>query len=339
MRRRLILLLAGMLGLLSLWMFRQGTSALGKLSEAGEKVSVVCRRKVPSQDAWEILEETDPEETFWPVFWMECEGVQARCGLTGKSVSVCLICTAGNAELLFPGGNALDVGDAKGCLVDQDTARELFGSGAVIGQILDVEGEDYEIRGVLEGQKGTVVIQKTEETAFDTVTAAAGEKRQEEIRELLEGRYGIQGDLEEWGLLCGMAKLVLYLFPLAVLVTVLGQIMKSSREAAGRGEKLFWRICFWAGLLGGLCWTAVRVRIPSDMIPSTWSDFGFWENLWEEKIRALSFLLGMKIRMPELSYRNAFYRCVIFGFLSLLLYFPALICYTYRDRLPSGYEE
>lgn len=342
MKRYVFLLLTGVLGLFSFWIFRQGTSALGKLEGAGKNISAVCGAGVSSGEAREFLKETEEDsegEDLSPVFWKECEGARARSGLTGKSASIRLICAAGNTELLFPGGNVLAAGDTKGCLLDRETAGKLFGSGAVTGQVLTLEGENYEIRGILEGQSGTAVIQKTEDMEFDTVTVSAGGRRQEEVRELLEGRYGIQGILVEWNLLYGMAKLLLLLLPTSVLAAVLIRIRRNGREASGKGEKIFWSVCFWAGMLGGLCWTAVQIRLPSDMIPSTWSDFGFWANLWEEKAQAVSFLLEMKKRAPEIPYINAFYQCVISGFLSLLLYFPALICYTYFDRLQSGDEK
>lgn len=339
MRRQRPLLLAGVLGFLSLWLFRQGTAALGGLEKAGQKMSVVCGTEVSSEDAWEMLNRTEEDtdgESLAPVFWKECGGVWAYSGLTGKSASLRLIYAAGNAELLFPGGNMLAAGDTKGCLVDRDTARMLFGSASVQGQTLTLAGEDYEIRGIVEGQSGVALVQKRRDMDFDTVTVAAGGKRQEEIEELLEGRYGIQGTLEEWRLLYGMAKLALLLFPAAVLTAVLMWIRRYGREASGRGERIFWRLCFWLGLFGGLLWGAFQVRLPSDMVPSTWSDFAFWSNLWEEKTRAFFFLLEMKKRAPELSYTHAFYKCAIFGFASLILYFLSLICYTYYDRIQSA---
>jgi len=342
MRRHLPLLAAALLGACAFLSFRQGTLALGRLEKSGETVSVVCSEEVPAGEAWEILEqkgEDTGEEPLRMVFWQEQEEVRAESFLTGRSVFLRTICAAGDTELLFPEGNVLAAGDTEGCLVDEKTAGELFGSGGVIGQRLTLEGKEYELRGILGGQEGVAVIQKTEETAFDTVTVKSGGRRSGEVRELLKGRYGLWGTLEEWALLYGMAKVLLCLFPGAVLAAVLVRIRRNRRESCGRGERIFWSLCFWTGILCGLWAIFCQMPISSDMIPSTWSDFDFWVNLWDEKAQAAAFLSGMKKRVPEMAYIRAFYQCIISGFLSLLLYFPALICYTCGDRLPSGYEE
>lgn len=337
MRRRGLLAAACVLGLFSLYLFWQGTRTLAELEQAEKNVSVVCGTDIPAGDAWTLLEKSreDAEDgELCPVFWMERENVQIRSELLGKQADVRLVCAAGNTELLFHGGSALAAGDTEGCLIDRDTARELFGYGESAGQRLCLDGETYEIRGVVEDAEGVLVIQAAEDAdiGFDTVTVAAGEKRQEEIKELLEGRYNIQGTLEEWNLLYGMAKFVLLLLPMAAAAAVLAGIRRNIREAAGRGEKIFWKLCFWAGVLGSLCAAAMQINIPSDMVPSTWSDFSFWSNLWEEKRSAVSFLLEMKKRAPEICYMHAFYKSAGLGFCSLLLYFPSVLCYTvYRQ--------
>lgn len=342
MRRHLPLLAAALLGVCAFLAFRHGTLVLGRLEKSGETASVVCGSEVSAGEAWRILEqkgEDAGEEQLQMVFWKEQEDVEAESFLTGRSAHLRIICAAGDTELLFPEGNVLAAGDTEGCLVDEKTAGELFGFGSVIGQKLTLMGKEYEIRGILGGQNGVAVVQKTEETAFDTVTVKSGKRHPGEVRELLEGRYGIRGTLEEWELLYGMAMLLLCLFPGAVLAAVLVKIRRNRRESCGRGEKLFWSLCFWLGILGGLWGILRQLPLSSDMIPSTWSDFDFWVNLWEEKTAAAAFLSGMKKRVPEMVYIRAFYQCVIWGFLSLLLYFLALICYTYKDRLPSGYEQ
>lgn len=338
MRRHTLLAAACVLGLLSLYLFWQEACAIKELEYAGDTVSVVCRTDVPAQEAWELLrqpQEDSEEEVFCPVFWMERDEVQVSSKLLGNQADVRVICAAGNTELLFPGGSALASGDTEGCLIDRDTARALFGYGEAAGQILLLEDKEYEIRGTVEGHMGILVIQTAEnaDIGFDTVTVPAGGKQQEEIRELLEGRYGIQGTVVEWNLLYGLAKLVLLVFPMSVAAAVLISVRKNIREASGRGERIFWRLCFWAGVLGSLYCIAAQVHLPSDMIPSTWSDFDFWSNIWEEKRLAVSFLLEMKKRTPEIPYMNAFYKSVILGFLSLLLYFPALLCYTHNREL------
>lgn len=210
--------------------------------------------------------------------------------------------------------------DRKGCLISRDIVTELLGEGDCAGQILVLGNAEYEVRGVLEEAKGVMVVQEASETAaFDTLTMAAGGKRLEEQREILESRYGISGDLEEWGLLYGIARFVLLLFPVSAAAALLAYVRRNVREARGAGEKIFWKLCFWGGVLGTIWGVASQVQIPADMLPSTWSDFAFWSGLWEEKRQAVSFLLEMEKRVPEAAYMKAFYESLCFGGAALVL--------------------
>lgn len=313
--------LTGILCALCLFCFWRGIHTLGSLGKAAEKVSFVCRKQVPARDARELLKKMqEEEEPLCPVFWTEEGRADVEAKLSGRGTAVRLVRAAGNVELLFWGGNALSQEDRKGCLISRDIVTELLGEGDCAGQILVLGNAEYEVRGVLEEAKGVMVVQEASETAaFDTLTMAAGGKRLEEQREILESRYGISGDLEEWGLLYGIARFVLLLFPVSAAAALLAYVRRNVREARGAGEKIFWKVCFWSGILGTVWGVASQVQIPADMLPSTWSDFAFWSGLWEEKRQAVSFLLEMEKRVPEAAYMKAFYESLCFGGAALVL--------------------
>lgn len=319
--RRKYIFLTGLLCALCLFCFWKGIHALGELGKAAEKVSFVCSEQVPARDARELLKKMQEEaEPLCPVFWTEESRENVAAKLSGRRTEVCLVRAAGNAELLFWGGNALPQEDRKGCLISRDIVTELLGEGDCTGQILVLGNAEYEVRGILEEAKGVMVVQESSETAvFDTLTMAAGEKRPEEQKEILESRYGISGDLEEWGLLYGIAKFLLLLFPLSAAAALLIYLRKNAREAHDAGERIFWKLCFWGGVLGTVWGVVSQVQVPADMLPSTWSDFTFWTGLWEEKRQAVSYLLEMEKHMPEAGYMNAFYKSLCSGGAALVL--------------------
>ena len=174
--------LTGILCALCLFCFWRGIHTLGSLGKAAEKVSFVCREQVPARDARELLKKMqEEEEPLCPVFWTEEGRADVEAKLSGRGTAVRLVRAAGNVELLFWGGNALSQEDRKGCLISRDIVTELLGEGDCAGQILVLGNAEYEVRGVLEEAKGVMLVQEASETAaYDTLTMAPGEKRQEE---------------------------------------------------------------------------------------------------------------------------------------------------------------
>ena len=335
MRRRVCLGLFCMLGLISIYFFYRGVQSLEVLGKAGEKVSIVLENEIKASEAREILQkEKKQEEPLYPVFWTESGKQQIQSKTSQKSVSLKVVQTEGNTGLLIPGGNSLAADDREGCLIDEHSAAKLFGYGEAAGEILLYNNNRYTIRGVLKGLRSTMVIQApiTEDASIllDTVTAKNSSMRRDEIIQTLAGRYNIQGTPEEWNLLYGLTKGILLLLPLAAAVAVMGRIYANIGEAREKKEKIFWKICFYVSVAAVLLGMLGQISLPSDMVPSVWSDFDFWANLWDEKKEALSFLMDMAKRGPEIPYMNAFFKAASYGILSLTLYFLSIICYTQK---------
>lgn len=71
----------------------------------------------------------------------------------------------GDSTLLFPFGYPLEAGDLNGCLLGEDSARELFGGTEVIGEEIVYAGKTYEIRGILQ-ERDLLVIEGGEDAGF-----------------------------------------------------------------------------------------------------------------------------------------------------------------------------
>lgn len=311
--------------LVSILCFYRGGKAAGAVHRFCDMVTVRVENGISAELAAEILEKKEEEEALYPVFWSEETGVYIKGEASGREAEVSLLHVMGNAGILFPSGNCLGTEDEKGCLLDRETAEELFGFGNVIGQQILYGNRAYVIRGILEEEEHLMVIQtlETEEQVFLAVTVKDRQRQPGEIVRILEGKYGISGDTEEWALFYGMAKAALLLFPLAVSLWLLVWIYSRQKGAVRKGEKLFWRCCFDICLLGICVGAAMQIQIPQDMIPSTWSDFGFWSGLWKKKTEALSFLMEMKKASFQGSIQRAFFESVLMGIFSLLLFFLA----------------
>lgn len=84
---------------------------------------------------------------------------------------------------------------AKGCLIGERTAEELYGSRSARGNILCYEGREYTVQGVLREPGNLVVLQNDDENAgFGRLTIALeeGRSRGRTAEQFLAG-YGLDG--------------------------------------------------------------------------------------------------------------------------------------------------
>lgn len=329
----------------SLAFFQEGIRSAQALRTAEGTLSLICGEGITVAGAREFLQEdfqknpaesgeaggagedseAGQEEALYPVFWTERKDQRIANKELERACPVNVIYAAGNAELLCREGNLLSPGDTSGCLVDDETAKKLFGYGDPSGSTIVYEGREYEIRGVIRDRKEVLMIQVSQDTAddalqLDRITVHTGERRPDVLSETVKNRYGIAGNRMEWNLLFVIAWAILLMFPLAAAITFLGRVSETMRKAESRGEKIFWKLCFCAMLLCiGVC--AVRqIRIPQEIIPSTWSDFDFWASLWDEKKEALRLLVEAEKSGIEEQYFEAFFRSAACGGMALVSY-------------------
>lgn len=322
--------------LLSLHFFRAGIQYSQVLYSGEKALSLICSEGITVVGAEDFLREElqrdsegsegdGQEESLYPVFWKELKDQRIQNEELAGSVQVNVIYAVGNTELLCREGNLLSQGDTSGCLLDEETAEKLFGYGDPCGGRIVCGGREYEIRGVIKDQKEILIVQVSQSAVDDTlqldrITADADDKRQEVLLETVKNRYGISGTRLEWNLLYGISRGILLLLPLAAALTLICRVKRIIRKAGEKTEKLFWRLCLFAIVLCvGVC-VVKQIRIPAEMIPSTWSDFDFWAMLWDEKKEALRFLMEAEKSSLERQYFEAFFQSAICGNMSLISY-------------------
>lgn len=314
--------------MLGLYFFRAGIQHSQALRTAERNLSLICDEGLTAERAEELLredfqqdsekagEEAVQGESLYPVFWTEIKAQRVENKELERSEQVDVIYAVGNTELLCGEGNLLQPGDTSGCLLDENTTKKLFGYGDPSGSKIVFNGREYEIRGVIKSQKNTLMIQITKNTADDTVllnriTTGVGDRQPEILQETIQNRYGVSGNRMEWGLLYGILRAALLLFPLSVALILILRIKEKAGKSENRKEKTFWELCLVTMILCvGICITK-QIQIPSDMIPSAWSDFDFFAQLWEEKKEALRLLVETEKSATENQYFESFFRGMI----------------------------
>lgn len=195
MRRQASLGAVCMLTLLLLYFFARGIQLADILRAADNKLTLASRDGLTSSRAGELLsQEEEQKEPLYPVFWAEEKEQQIQYQELAKTENVNVIQAAGNTGLLFPEGNTLAADDMSGCLLDEETAKNLFGYGTAIGQTLAYNGKEYEIRGILKKQRKVLLIRSSQHgdgmaVHLNRLTVLTGKRAPGELTEILNERY------------------------------------------------------------------------------------------------------------------------------------------------------
>ncbi|MCD8012138.1 MAG: hypothetical protein LUG99_02985 [Lachnospiraceae bacterium] len=241
--------------------------------------------------------EAEQDEPLSVCFFGE-QTVQVSCEENGKNASVTLILAAGNFTLLAQGGTALNWME-DGCLLDQNTASSIFGTSQTSGQYLWISGEAYQVCATFESELPAVIrnAAASDENALTQAILKASSQDEDNLSGKAEQfltRHSLSGTVVSTDHLIVLVGDLLLLVPLALLGRLVGTIMRERASRPRRKEDRFVRGN--AGLLFisifVTIWLALHYfEIPSDMIPTRWSDFSFWGTWLEEQKKNILLLL------------------------------------------------
>lgn len=242
----------------------------------------------------EAAQEQPCDVTFWSFAGeaaLEKEGLARQVMVSGISL-------AGEAEFLYPQANGLKAGDQEGCVIDGETAWELFGSREAAGQTLTYQGEEYVVRQVVDSQEPMFLYYSRDPALVYTMAnfrTGETDSPSEMVNAFLM-RYGLQGAVSDGSALYAFGWGALLLLPLAFVFSLGGLFLRMGQAASGsRGRRLLWSGAAVALGLLALVWLGKNLRISPDLIPTRWSDFSFWSRRFAEKTEGLlRFLQGAK---------------------------------------------
>ena len=152
---------------IGIYLFCQSAAFWGELLYSKNKIQFCLEQSIDGREAAELLKRDEeftkesgyekPEAISGVCIW----GEKKQAVLENKNLSrkteadVILFC--GDIELLFEGCRVPATDDIRGCLVDEQTAWELFGDSQVTGMEVTCEGIPYMIRKVIPGEKKIAV--------------------------------------------------------------------------------------------------------------------------------------------------------------------------------------
>lgn len=295
--------------------------------EAGSDLTTVeLRGAFPNiNEAKKIYElEKEQEEPVDFTMWTSMGKQQVSNADLGRSGQVPVIALCRRAELYLPQAMALGEEDENGCIIDQGTAQELFGSVNAVGCQVTVRGKVYEVREVLNGKERVLLLQGSgDDLAFSMVNLKHhrdGNSKEEALAFLM--RYHLEGEVVDGSVLLALGKGLLLLLPLLLEIQLLFLLYAEFKESRGSLQRhLLMGILICAAAAVFLYWFLDAVSISKDMIPSRWSDFGFWTEKWKEKKNALLFFLQSAKSPGQMRQMTVFAQSCIFSLAACLGYF------------------
>lgn len=252
--------------------------------------------------------EKEQENPYTFTAWTQEEEVTVQNRELNRSCVADAVEICGRSDILMQGSTWLDEEDTEGCLIDEKTAAELFGSTAVEGMKITIKEKERTIRGILYGVSDVIVFEAEELTPFTALQVVTDSGiRYEEIKQEFMMRNSLTGRFLKTDLLYQAGSVLALLIPLCAGGSILWQTGKKAWIYRDQKDGI---ICGAVTVLGiaVLLWFVIQnLEIPRDMIPTKWSDFDFWKTWWESMRESVQLLFSMPKQKPQEHYFCSFY--------------------------------
>ena len=219
----------------------------------------------------------------------------------------------------------LEENDETGCVIDKDTALELFGSENCAGSQLTVGEQIYEVRGVVSWNQHMILIRPPQKNLVCTQVLIRGKKGQElegAASDFLVGN-GLSGILvdDSW------LEVILPWFPVTFLVMLIRTVSRWLYEMErgtwengiqrSREKKIDFRKCscfvirilLWG--IGLFFCVRLLSHIPQSWLPDKWSDFSFWPAKLRKTMEAFRWYIMFPKTMAQAERLMSGIGCII----------------------------
>lgn len=191
----------------ALW---QGMVSRSKARELMQHVTLQLKSPLSEDSAQQMRAlEQDQEQPVAFCAWKEEKEQGVEAAETGIRAWTNLLWMSGDSELLLPYGKNLRQEDLQGCLLDTDTAWDLFGSQNAEGMTLLAGGKQRVVRGVFSSPKRLVILQGAPDGEIsDYNRMTLQQKPGQSPKELGESfliRHSLDGNLLRWDFCQGLS--------------------------------------------------------------------------------------------------------------------------------------
>ena len=186
--------------------------------------------------------------------------------------------------------------DTSGCVVDAESAMRLFHAIDAIGAELTVDGELYVVRGIVEAYEPMLILRKNG-AAYENLEFSAGDlSAAKQLVETFLYRCNNSGDyiVVQSGLTVHLAHGFVWVAVFIYGVAGASVLLRNAWAKRGNKRDFWWRLLIGAALVAASVVILIKTAFwPQSFLPTKWSDFAFWTNLWhgwEAQWKAISLM-------------------------------------------------
>lgn len=321
---RLLLLSVGMaLYLLALSFCQEAEGKIGL-------TQVVLEEPLGRADADRIGElEAEEKDPIGFCFWGETGEETVFCLVNGAQARGRVTLIAGHPALM----EAEDLSWQAGCLMDEATARSLFGTARCGAQRVTFGGREYPVLGIRSGSLPEIVrlAEQEDGSVLNRCVLSLPPEEGKAQGESFLLRHGLEGKILNNYPLWAMTKNLLLLFPGLLMLAAWSRLGRGWRDLTlsgvrtGKQRGLLMRVLLSACLTAGTIWLlGSKTTIPPDMIPSRWSDFSFWKSWRQAQRENLTLLFSTAPGREQLQIMGNMVKSMIASTAAVLLALGAI---------------
>lgn len=210
--------------------------------------------------------------------------------------------------------------DREGCIIDRETAEELFGSTDITGRKLVIGKKTYVVRKVMDWKQRCILIHDQDESAvYSRVFYQCGGGNKTAMANQFLMRYGLTGEQAAAGALQAASCAAVWMLPILVFLKLLIYGMGQKKRASGRREQVLWMAACLVLVAVFIRVILQNVYLSADWLPGKWSDFDFWSRRMEEEQKKTEYFFMISRTAGEIEMLWKALRTVSSGILGTVL--------------------
>lgn len=290
-----------------------------------------------SSEFWQWMEKEGNKNISEAALWNMSENCTISSESTGREQKVSVCQMQGAPEAVF-GSNLVEgryftTGEERMCLLDLDTAWQLFGSEQVSGLEVQMDGKIWRIAGVLKERRSLCVTAAKEDAVFDSVTIRKRDDGQSSDLAVSQVESILGSSQKPYidGKLYAITAWMLWALMTSVLLLLLVKWLIWFQK--GKTKRRFTMyipiLCSFGNVF--LCFlSGIKMANPgSDYLPAYWSELEFYGKLFQEKVEQIQ-KLSMHQEFTSWNYFLNIWRQIMRVEMITLL--SGIVLYLYRRK-------
>lgn len=233
---------------------------------------------------------------------------------------VCLFTVHGDISAIMPisfayGGYA---GNTQGtCIIDAKTAYSLFGQSNAVGLLVTYNDIPYIISGVVQSKRAVMIVNSEDDgliynemrLRFSHTPATAQTATDFCDKNNISGYVVSDGQLR-----AANAALVVQIPAIILILSMVAVAIKECRKMARPIKERIMIAVIGAATVTVLCFIMkLRLSIPLEYLPNSWSDFSHWSNLAAKYAERRDELSCLVVLLADAEATGVFVRCALFS--------------------------